>query len=108
MIYELRIYHAMPGKLQELHERFEYLVTALLEKHGINALGFWTDYVGPSNHTITWLVQFSDVQDREFKWQNFKDDPVWIDGRDRSEADGPILSHWENRLLTPTDYSKLR
>ena len=108
MIYELRTYHAMPGKMEALHLRFSDLVVGLLAKHGIDALGFWTDYVGPSNHTVTWLVRFTDVQQRERRWNAMTSDPEWLEGLAKSEEDGPLLSHWENRLLSPTAYSNLR
>ena len=34
MLYELRIYHAMPGKLPALMTRFETATVALFQKHG--------------------------------------------------------------------------
>lgn len=105
MIYELRTYHAMPGKLNELHARFNDLVVGLLKKHHIEALGFWTDKFGPNNHTVTWMVRFEDQLERDTKFDAFNRDPAWIEGRDRSEANGPIMSHWENRVLSPTAYS---
>jgi hypothetical protein len=108
MIYELRIYHAMPGKMPALEKRFKDLVVGLLEKHGIEALGFWKSDVGPSNQTITWMVAFEDAGDRARKWAALTSDPEWLDGKAKSELNGEILSHWENRLLTPTEYSKLR
>lgn len=108
MIYELRIYHAMPGMLAALDIRFKDLVLGLLDRHGINALGFWKSDVGPSSQTITWLVAFEDAGDRERKWKAMNSDPDWIAGKATSEINGPILSHWENRLMTPTPYSKLK
>ena len=107
MIYELRIYHAMPGKMPALEDRFRSLVVGLLEKHGIDALGFWKTDIGPSNQTITWLVAFVDANDRVHKWNALTTDPEWVNGKKDSEKGGEILSHWENRLLTPTDYSRL-
>jgi hypothetical protein len=42
MMYELRIYHCVPGKLPELHKRFEGVTLKLFAKHGIRPVGFWT------------------------------------------------------------------
>ena len=42
MLYELRIYHCMPGKLPAVVARFENATVALFEKHGIQQVGFWT------------------------------------------------------------------
>ena len=42
MIYELRVYHCMPGRLPDLVKRFDTITLALWEKHGIRQAGFWT------------------------------------------------------------------
>ena len=34
MIHELRVYRCAPGKLPELHKRFETVTLKLWEKHG--------------------------------------------------------------------------
>ncbi len=40
MIHELRIYHAMPGRLPDLNRRFETVTLKLWEKHGVRQLAF--------------------------------------------------------------------
>ena len=40
MIYELRIYEAMPGKLPALNERFAKITMGYFEKYGLNVVGF--------------------------------------------------------------------
>ncbi len=37
MIYELRIYHATPGKLAALNKRFETITLKFWEKHAASA-----------------------------------------------------------------------
>jgi hypothetical protein len=49
MIYELRVYHSVPGRLPALIKRFETVTVRLFEKHGIRQMGFWTVAVGESN-----------------------------------------------------------
>ena len=49
MIYELRIYHSMPGKLPALLSRFQNHTLRIWEKHGIRQAGFWTTLIGESN-----------------------------------------------------------
>ena len=48
MIYELRIYHCVPGKLPALLNRFDTITLKLWEKHGIKQAGFWTVGIGDS------------------------------------------------------------
>ena len=40
MLYELRVYDVMPGKLQALNDRFANLTLGLFKKHGIDVWGF--------------------------------------------------------------------
>ena len=49
MIYELRVYHCVPGRLPDLIKRFDTLTLPLWKKHGIQQAGFWTVAIGPSN-----------------------------------------------------------
>ena len=41
MIYELRTYHALPGRLPALLKRFETRTVKIWERLGIRQLGFW-------------------------------------------------------------------
>ena len=42
MIYELRTYTAMPGRLPELNTRFRETTTKIWERMGWHMVGFWT------------------------------------------------------------------
>ena len=46
MIYELRIYQCIPGKLPALLKRFETKTLDIWKKHGIRPTGFWTVLIG--------------------------------------------------------------
>ena len=62
MIHELRIYHAVPGRLPDLNKRFETITLKLWEKHGIRQAGFWTVLIGPNNHQLYYLVEWKDMR----------------------------------------------
>jgi hypothetical protein len=105
MIIELRVYHCLPGRLPALHARFENTTLALWEKHGIRQAGFFTTLVGPSNQTLTYLLAWDSLAEREVRWNAFSTDPEWIAKRSASEAAAPIVERIENSFLTPTQYS---
>ena len=109
MIYELRIYDCVPGRLPALLKRFENVTLALWEKHGIRQVGFWTTLVGPSSHRLTYLIAWENLAEREQKWDKFQADPEWVSKRAASEVDGgPILKNVESSFLTPATFSKLK
>lgn len=108
MIHELRIYHATPGKLKALNQRFETTTLKFWEKHGIRQVGFWTTYIGDSNNDLYYLIEWNDLGERQQKWDAFQNDPEWIRARALTETDGLLYTHITNLILKPTSYSKLK
>ena len=108
MIYELRIYHCIPGRLPALLKRFEGTTLAMWEKHGIRQAGFWTVLVGESNQDLYYMLAWDSMAERETKWNAFMADPVWGAARAESEKDGPILASVSNSFLAPTSFSSVK
>ncbi len=107
VIHELRIYDVVPGRMADLHARFANLTLPLFRKHGIEVVAFWEDIVGASNR-LTYLVAYRDLAHRDSAWTAFSADPEWIEGRTRSEEQGPLVARITNTLMRPTVYSLLR
>lgn len=108
MIYELRVYHCIPGRLPALLKRFETITLALWERHGIRQAGFWTVLVGESSQDLYYFVQWESLAEREKKWNAFIADPEWIAKRAETERDGPIVASVSNSFLQPTAFSSVR
>jgi NIPSNAP len=108
MIHELRIYHAMPGKLPALLKRFENTTVRLFEKHGIKQIGFWTVAIGESNQDLIYILQWDSLAERDKRFAAFQADPEWIEARRKSEENGPLLSSFSNSIMAPTSFSALR
>jgi hypothetical protein len=108
MIYELRIYHAVPGKLPLLLKRFETITLKFWEKHGIRQVGFWTTMIGESNNDLYYLLEWNDLNERVQKWDAFMNDPDWIKQKAETEKEGPLTSSITNLILTPTSFSTLK
>jgi hypothetical protein len=105
MIYEMRVYRCIPGRLPALINRFANTTLALWEKHGIKQAGFWTTLIGESNHELIYMLAWESLADREKKWNAFMGDQAWISARAESEKDGPILQNISNQILQPTAFS---
>jgi NIPSNAP len=108
MIHELRIYTCCPGKLPALMKRFETTTLTIWQRHGIKQAGFWTTLIGESNHTLTYLVAWESLAEREKKWGAFMVDPEWIEKRAASEKDGPIVANIVSQILVPTAFSAVK
>jgi hypothetical protein len=108
MIHELRIYHAMPGRLPDISRRFQTITLKLWERHGIRQAGFWTVLVGDSNSDLYYLLEWESMAERERLWNAFASDPEWLAAKAATERDGPLISHLSNLFLAPTSYSSVR
>ena len=108
MLYEYRVYEAMPGKLPELQARFRNHTVELFEKHGIKNVGYWTSVAGDYSDRLIYIVAFEDSAQRDRAWVSFNDDPEWKRVKTETEANGPLISRLFNTLLKPTDYSPLQ
>ena len=108
MFYELRIYHAVQGRLPALNKRFETITLKMWEKHGIRQAGFWTTYIGENSNALYYMLAWESLAEREKKWAAFSTDPAWLAARAETEKDGALIHQVSNTILTPTAYSKVQ
>ncbi|HAM73591.1 MAG TPA: NIPSNAP family protein [Verrucomicrobiales bacterium] len=102
--YEMRIYYAPPGRLDDLHARFRNHTMKLFEKHGIENVGYWVPADNSENKLI-YLLGYPSREAREASWKAFMADPDWKAVQKQTEANGRIVAKVEAFYLTPTDYS---
>jgi len=108
MIYELRVYDCLPGRLPALLKRFSDHTLKIWDKHGIRQAGFFTTVVGENSNRLTYFLAWESMAEREAKWTAFVNDPAWHKARDDSERDGQILSNVSNQFLAPTAFSSVK
>ncbi|MEE8442977.1 MAG: NIPSNAP family protein [Dehalococcoidia bacterium] len=107
MIYELRIYDAIPGKLPALNTRFADVTLGYFEQYGIKVVGFWTDEVGISNR-LTYMLAFNDMAHREQAWGGFRADKARLEAFAETERDGPLVARVRSTIMRPTSYSPMK
>jgi hypothetical protein len=105
--FEMRIYHAAPGKFDELHARFRNHAVRLFVKHGITNLGYWVpvDEKDGSTNTLIYLLGYPNREARERAWKEFMADPDWKEAFKASEVNGTLVAKFEQKFLVATDYS---
>ncbi len=106
MIYELRIYSCIPGRMPALLKRFEEQTMKLWEKHAIKQAGFWTVLVGNGNNDLYYLLAWESLADREKKWNAFQADPAWHKAARRARKTGN--DHCQRQQLLPAADKLLR
>lgn len=108
MIYELRIYKCVPGRLPALLNRFANITLKIWERHGIKQAGFWTTVVGESNQELFYMLAWESLADREKKWNAFQADPEWQTKRAETEKDGAIVANVSSQFIAPTAFSSVK
>ena len=102
--YEMRIYYAAPGKLEDLNARFRNNTTRIFAKHGMVNIGYWIPIDNPENKLV-YILAYPSRQARDESWKNFGSDPEWQAVAKASEANGKLVSKVETLYLETTDYS---
>jgi NIPSNAP len=106
-IFELRTYTANPGKMTALHARFRDHTVKLLQKHGMELVGFWTDSKEPELKLV-YLVAHKNKATADASWKSFGADPDWKVARAKSEEGGALVKKVDVEWLNPTDYSAMK
>ena len=108
--FELRTYHAAPGKLEALNARFRDHTCTLFKKHGIEIVGFWipTDKEKGAENTLVYLLAHKSRKEAKKSWAAFGADPDWKKAREDSEVNGKLTEKVESVFLAATDYSPMK
>jgi hypothetical protein len=105
-VYELRIYHAAEGKLDELLARFRDHTMQIFERHGLKNVAYWTPTDEPlKGKTLVYILAHPSREAAEANWKAFRDDPEWVSVKAKSEANGPLVDKVDSTYMTLTEFS---
>jgi len=107
-VYELRVYHAVPGQLDDLVARFRDYTDKLFAKHGINSVAYWTALDEPAkSSTFFYILEHPSREAAAANWKAFQDDAEWKTVKAKSEENGNLVEKIDSIFLTLTDFSPL-
>ena len=107
MLYELRVYDIPPLRMKDINDRFANHTTRIWKKLGIRPVAFWENVTGPNN-TLTYLLAWESLEERERKWDAFVSDPEWLKVMEETHKNGPIVLRNTNTIMRPTSYSSMQ
>jgi hypothetical protein len=108
-VYELRMYHVNPGKMDALRNRFRDHVDALFRRHNMKSVGFWTPQDAPNSENLfIYVLEHPSREEATRNWAAFHDDPEWKKVKAESEANGALVDHIDSIFMDPTSYSALK
>jgi hypothetical protein len=105
-VYELRIYHVAPGKLESLIARFRDHTDKLFAKHGMKSVAYWTALDEPvKSSTFFYILEHPSREAAAANWKAFADDEEWKTVKAKSEENGKLVEKIDSTFLTLTDFS---
>jgi hypothetical protein len=106
VVYELRIYHVVPGKIENLVARFRDHTMKLFAGHGIKSVAYWTALDEPvKSSTFFYILEHPSREAAAANWKAFQDDPEWKSVKAKSEENGKLVEKIDSTFLTLTDFS---
>lgn len=105
-VFELRIYHAAPAKLQDLLARFRDHTITIFNRHGLESVAYWTPTDDPDKDKILiYILRHPSREAAEANWKSFRDDPEWKSVKEKSEANGALVEKVDSTFMVLTDFS---
>jgi len=107
-LFELRIYHDVPGKLPVMEARFRDKTSNILARHGLNVLGYWeTTDRSASDNLFVFLLAHQSHDEAKTNWQAVIADPE-LREVEKAEQGEKTLEKAEVFYLRPTDFSAMK
>ena len=107
-VFELRIYHAVPGKVPIMESRFRDTTSKLLAKHNLNVVGYWTGEPAPnSDNTFIFLLAHQSMAEAKQNWGAMAKDPGFQQVI-QAEQTEKTLEKVDVIYMHPTDFSPMK
>lgn len=107
-VFELRIYHAVPGRLPTMESRFRDTTSKLLAKHNLNVVGYWTGEAAPgSDNTFIFLLAHPSLAEARQNWDAMAKDPGFQQVIQAEQAE-KTLEKADVIYMRPRDFSPMK
>jgi len=110
-VFELMIYHTLPGKVPTLESIFRD-VSKMQDKYNLKVIGYWVPNEDPAwQNTFIYLVAHPSRDDARKNWRALHSDPAFPPYRDQAAQ---ILEktnsdyHVDEIYMRPTDFSAMK
>jgi hypothetical protein len=104
MIVDVRTYTLVPRKMAKYLELFEKHALPVMQRHGLELMGYYVSHIGPLNQVVH-LWRYDSLADLESKRAARDADPAW--GAYLALTEGMVLMQ-DNKIMRPASFSPLR
>lgn len=107
-IFELRVYHAVPGKLQVLESRFRDTTSKLLAKHDLKVVGYWVpEDAPPWDNSFVFMLAHDSREAAKNNWDAMRADLEFQEVVKSEQADKTV-EKVDVTYMRPTDFSPIK
>jgi hypothetical protein len=107
-VFELRIYHSVPGKLPALESRFRDTASKLLAKHDLKAVGYWVPDDAPaSDNTFIYILAHPSREEAKKNWDAMFADPAFQEMA-KSEQTDKLVEKVDVTYMHPAGFSPMK
>lgn len=107
-VFELRVYHVLPGKLPALESRFRDKTSKILARHNLNVVGYWvTEDASTTDNSFIFIVASPSREEAKKNWDAMRLDPEFQE-IGKSEQAERTLEKADVTYMRPTDFSPIR
>jgi NIPSNAP len=109
-VFEMHVYHAVPGKLPALESKFRDTTSKLLAKHDLKIVGYWVPEGTPAwDNTFIFIVAHSSREEAKKNWDAMRADPDFQELiRENSDPATKFVEKIDVIYMRPTDFSPMR
>jgi hypothetical protein len=107
-VFELRVYHSVPGTVPELESRFRDKLSKLLAKHDLNVVGYWVPEDAPAwDNTFIYIVAHRSREEAKKNWDAMRADPAFQEVL-KAEQASKTVEKIDETYMRPSDFSPMK
>jgi hypothetical protein len=109
-VFEMHIYHTVPGKVPALESQFRDRQSKLLAKHDLKIVGYWVPEGTPVwDNTFIFIAAHSSREEAKKNWDAMRADPDFQELiKENSEPASKLVEKVDVMYMRPTDYSSMK
>src|ERR1700689_43889 len=109
-VFEMHIYHTLPGKVPALESQFRDRQSKLLAKHDLKIVGYWVPEGTPEgDNTFIFLAAHSSREEAKKNWDAMRADPDFQALiKESSDPARKLVEKVDVMYMRPTDFSPMK
>ena len=107
-VFEMHVYHTVPGKVPALESQFRDRQSKLLAKHDLKIVGYWVPEGTPDwDNTYIFIAAHSSREEAKKNWDAFRADPEFQEVLKAEQANKTVETI-DVTYMRPTDFSPMK